>query len=174
MTRTILVADVGGTKMTLGLIANRDGLLYVMAQQTFKCAEGDNLGTFLDRFVALHSHVPYAACIGGAGPVTHDAIEITNLPWRITRDELLCRGYQHAYLINDLVAHASSVPYLAPEQVCILQKGSEQDGAKGLIAAGTGLGESLIIPDNGRFIINPSEGGHCSFSPAFLADFIHT
>ena len=166
MTRSILVADVGGTKMTLGLIDLQEGPLRVRAQQTFKCAQGANLTAFLERFAAQHPHPPLAACIGGAGPVKGDAIEITNLPWRITRQELLQHGYAHVYLINDLVAHAAAVPYLGQSQVHLLQEGREQVGSKGLIAAGTGLGEALIVEDGGRYVVNPSEGGHSSFAPS--------
>ena len=161
----MLVADVGGTKLTMGLIDAHAVPLRIQAQESFKCADGANLTEFLTRFQHKYPHTPRVACIAGAGPVKEDVIAVTNLPWRIASDEIRRMGYESTYLINDLVAHASAVPHLSGGQVHVLQEGSPQDGPMGLIAAGTGLGEALIVRSGERYIVNPSEGGHCSFAP---------
>jgi len=39
------------------------------------------------------------------------------------------------------------------------------DATRALLAAGTGLGESILFWDDSRYKVVPSEGGHSDFAP---------
>jgi glucokinase len=55
---------------------------------------------------------------------------------------------------------------LAIEEFCVLNPGKpEPGGTRALLAAGTGLGQSILVWDGARYRIVPSEGGHSDFAP---------
>jgi glucokinase len=68
-------------------------------------------------------------------------------------------------LINDLAALACAVPYLSDDEVEIIQKGQgDPNGKTGVLAAGTGLGQAFLIPDEGgHYRVLETEGGQCDF-----------
>jgi glucokinase len=69
-------------------------------------------------------------------------------------------------LLNDLGAWGHSLEHLPPEDFCVLNPGTpEPGGTRALLAAGTGLGESILAWDGGRYRVVPSEGGHSDFAP---------
>jgi glucokinase len=71
-------------------------------------------------------------------------------------------------LINDLEANGYGIPELAAESLVTLHEGDAGAvGHRGLVSAGTGLGECLLIWDakTQRHTPIPSEGGHCDFAP---------
>jgi glucokinase len=69
-------------------------------------------------------------------------------------------------LVNDLEAAAHGVLTLPPEKFLVLQSGMPNPGRNmALIAAGTGLGQALIVPDGQGYRVVPSEGGHADFAP---------
>ncbi len=85
------------------------------------------------------------------------------------REDSLSRAFDgaHVRLINDLGAAAYGVMHLADNEIHVLQHGAYQlhRGDIAIIAAGTGLGESALVFDNGRYYAIASEGGHASFAP---------
>ena len=69
-------------------------------------------------------------------------------------------------LMNDLGATGHSIEHLAPEEFCVLNPGKpEYGGTRALLAAGTGLGQSILVWDGARYRVVPSEGGHSDFAP---------
>jgi glucokinase len=69
-------------------------------------------------------------------------------------------------LMNDLGATGHSIEHLAPDEFCVLNPGRpEPGGTRALLAAGTGLGQSILVWDGQRYRIVPSEGGHSDFAP---------
>jgi glucokinase len=112
-----------------------------------------------------------AACFGCPGPVRDGRLKLTNLPWTLDqRDLAKSLGIEHIFLINDLEANGYGIPELAPESIVSLHEGADATaegppvGNRGLIAAGTGLGEALLIWDGKAHRPIPSEGGHCDFA----------
>jgi len=107
-----------------------------------------------------------AACFGCPGPVRDGRLKVTNLPWTLDARELAkSLGIEHMFLINDLEANGYGIPELAPESVVTLHEGNAAAvGNRGLIAAGTGLGEALLIWDGKAHRPIPSEGGHGDFA----------
>jgi len=109
-----------------------------------------------------------AACFGCPGPVRDGRLKLTNLPWTLDSRELQrSLGIEHIFLINDLEANGHGIPELAQESLVTLQQGDPQGvGHRGLISAGTGLGEALLIWDAKSQTHQPvpSEGGHGDFA----------
>ncbi len=109
-----------------------------------------------------------AACFGIAGPVIQNRCQTTNLPW-IVDGAILAKQFDipTVRLLNDLEAMAYGILLLRPDEVEILNVGTPpaQNQALALIAAGTGLGESILFWNGSRYQPMPSEGGHADFAP---------
>jgi glucokinase len=107
-----------------------------------------------------------AVCLGVAGPVVDGRCVATNLPWVIDERALVqAVPAPRVRLLNDLEVAAHGVLALPAEEVRALQAGVPRRGHQVLIAAGTGLGEALIVQDGERRLVIASEGGHADFSP---------
>jgi glucokinase len=170
----ILAGDVGGTKVHLALYNFADGKLSPVRDQKFPAHDFAQLDDVVKRFLSDADGHPaekpediVAACFGCPGPVRDGRIKLTNLPWsldaRLLRQTL---GIEHIFLLNDLEANAYGIPELAKDKIFVLHEGDASAvGHRGLISAGTGLGEALLIWDGKhRHIPVPSEGGHCDFA----------
>lgn len=169
----ILAGDVGGTKIHLALYAFESGRLKQLRDEKFHAAQYNSLDQavleFLDRSPETSGsrrREILAACFGCPGPVRDGRLKLTNLPWTLdVRDLAPSLGIQHIFLINDLEANGYGIPELAPDKIFTLHQGnSDAVGHRGLIAAGTGLGEALLIWDGRQHRPIPSEGGHCDFA----------
>ncbi len=165
----ILAGDVGGTKVHLALYEFASGQLKSIREQKFPAHEFASLGEVVNRFLdgdESEKITIAAACFGCPGPVRDGRLKLTNLPWTLDARELSkSLDIEHIFLINDLEANGYGIPELARDQIFTLHAGDPDTvGHRGLIAAGTGLGEALLIWDGKRHTPIPSEGGHCDFS----------
>ncbi|WP_263381915.1 glucokinase [Granulicella arctica] len=168
----ILAGDVGGTKVHLALYNFEAGKLKSIRDQKFPAHEFASLDDVVNKFLAGDDGQQHdngkiaAACFGCPGPVRDGRLKLTNLPWTLDSRELQkSLGIEHIFLINDLEANGYGIPELAVDQIFTLHAGDEGAvGHRGLIAAGTGLGEALLIWDGKRHRPIPSEGGHCDFA----------
>lgn len=109
-----------------------------------------------------------AACFGVAGPVIDNRSHTTNLPWIIDGAALAARfDIPYVRLLNDLEAMAYGILLLRPDELVTLNAGTppRHKQAIALIAAGTGLGESILFWDGTKYQPMPSEGGHADFAP---------
>lgn len=90
----------------------------------------------------------------------------TNLPW-VVDEASLAAGIpaRRVKLLNDLEATGYGILELPPPSLAPLQTGAPRQGNMVLIAAGTGLGEALLIWDGARHRVVASEGGHADFAP---------
>ena len=115
----------------------------------------------------LGAHKVTAACFGVPGPVRDGRLRLTNLPWTLDSRELSASlGINHVFLINDLEANGYGVAELSADQIYTLSEGdASQIGNRALIAAGTGLGEALLIWNGRSHTPYPSEGGHADYAP---------
>jgi glucokinase len=169
----ILAGDVGGTKVHLALYDFEDGKLRPVRDHKFPAAEFNTLEDVVKHFFSGADGNPQvdpsqilAACFGCPGPVRDGRIKLTNLPWSLDSRALSASlSIQHIFLINDLEANGYGIPELAPEKISTLHEGDPAAiGNRGLISAGTGLGEALLIWDGAKHRPIPSEGGHCDFA----------
>jgi len=173
----ILAGDVGGTKVHLALYNFEAGRLKPVRDQKFPAPEFATLDAVVEKFLTgdpngtaaqdtAERDQIVAACFGCPGPVRDGRLKLTNLPWTLDqRDLAKSLGIEHIFLINDLEANGYGIPELEPESIVSLHDGdSSAQGNRGLIAAGTGLGEALLIWDGKTHRPIPSEGGHCDFA----------
>jgi glucokinase len=107
------------------------------------------------------------AVIAVATPVESDEIRFTNSPWTFSIKGLRARlGLKRLAVINDFVAQALAMPYLAPDELEPLGGGAPAPGrAIGVLGPGTGLGVSALVPGRGGWTALPTEGGHVSLAP---------
>ena len=166
----LLAGDVGGTKTLLGLFSAGLGRPKPVDVAEFVTLDYDSLEPMIESFLASRKlaakHVE-AASFGVAGQVTDEVARLTNVPWQVDCQSVAKRvGFKRTYVINDLEALAYGVTVLAENELTMLQRGEPHPKGNGaVIAAGTGLGEAMLLNVNGRFIPGASEGGHADFAP---------
>lgn len=168
----ILAGDVGGTKVHLALYNFAQGSLVLRREEKFPAAEYACLDDVVKAFLAKGDENKgeiVASCFGCPGPVRDGRLKLTNLPWSLDARELQrSLGIEHIFLINDLEANGYGIPELSKEKICTLLEGDPSGvGHRGLISAGTGLGECVLVWDSKvrRHLPIPSEGGHVDFAP---------
>jgi len=171
----VLAGDIGGTKVLLQLAEFESGVYRPLAERRFESAAYDGLMSIVREFLRTADPagavVPDTACFGVAGPVTpapHGQVaRVTNLPWMIeTRAMERELGIPRVRLINDFQAVAFVVETLLPQELIPLQAGERQAGAPcAVIGAGTGLGQALLVWQDGHYEAVATEGGHVDFAP---------
>jgi glucokinase len=164
---TVLAGDIGGTKTILSLYARETGLAAPLAQQAFPSAQFSGLEAVIDAFLSAHPHKVSAAAFGVAGPVLNGSAHITNLTWKIDERELGAHLHTaEVKLLNDLESIANAIPALGEDDIaCLNTVEAAPQGAIGVIAPGTGLGEAFMVATATGYQAHPSEGGHCDFAP---------
>jgi glucokinase len=165
--RRILAGDIGGTKTILGLFMRGDKRPRAEHVETYPSLNFPDLESIVKRFVDRYPVEVVSACFGIAGPVTDGRCRATNLPWEVSETSLAeCFGWTRVKLINDLVALTHSIPWLEESEVLSLNQAKPRTGGPmALLAPGTGLGQALLIDQEGHYIPIASEGGHVDFAP---------
>ena len=168
MDATVLAADIGGTKVNIALFPAHVGELVPLREKNYRTADYPDLASILDDFLAGENRTPVAAAFGVPAPIRGRIIRGVNLRWDIDRNASAARLPETSLaFLNDLVATAHAIPLLPPEQIDPINPGRPAaEGNRALIAAGTGLGQALLIRDADAWRPIPSEGGHADFSPA--------
>jgi glucokinase len=166
----ILAGDVGGTKVHLALYDFDRGRLAHVRDEKFPAPAFSGLGEVVTKFLSEGNETGRevtAACFGVPGPVRDGRLRLTNLPWELDARELSASLHiEHLFLINDLEANGYGIPELTPEQIFVLSEGDPAAiGHRGLVSAGTGLGEAVLVWTGGHHVPIPSEGGHGDFAP---------
>jgi len=159
----ILAGDIGGTNTRLALFEGPEPRNI----QVFHSASYPTLAAIAREYLAAQGQRVETACFGIAGPVRNGAVEATNLPWKIHAAQLAAElGLAQVRLLNDLEANAYGIDALPDSDFAVL-RGAPADprGNRGLISAGTGLGEAGLIPVDGSYVPFASEGGHADFAP---------
>jgi glucokinase len=171
----LLASDVGGTKVVLALYESGVGTLEKVREQTYPSREYPSLDAlcldFLGRVVPDVS--VRSACFGVPGAVVDGQCKTTNLPWLISETALASTlKIPKVKLLNDLQAAAYGMLHLDKRELAVLNPGSGvRKGNIGVIAAGTGLGEGLLVQVGDKYVPVASEGGHSTFSPRTALEF---
>ncbi len=191
----ILAGDIGGTKTNLALYEWTTDRVEPVRLESFPSGEYQTLEDILVEFLtppskpsatvsqvteeysgnkqaSTQSIAPInkltAACFGIAGPIIDNRCQTTNLPWVIDGAAIATRfEIPRVQLLNDLEATAYGILWLRPDELESLNAGNppKKRQAFALIAAGTGLGESILFWDGKSYRPMPSEGGHADFAP---------
>ena len=161
MTRSLAV-DLGGTHVRFRLLGDD------VSPSPVHVVEADAVTSFehaVERWRERTGMIDVLDAIGvaAAGPVADGAVRITNLDWTLDTHEIehTCRA-RRCLLVNDVAAIAWGLPSLAGGDVHTLAAGSPDNrAAKAVVAPGTGLGVSGLVPvADGGFAAVEGEGGH--------------
>ncbi|HEX4566613.1 MAG TPA: glucokinase [Vicinamibacterales bacterium] len=161
----LLAADVGGTKTLLGLFEEAPERPASIETGEFVTLEYDSLVPMIREFLKAEGVEPKAiaaATFGVAGAVTDQVARLTNVPWLVDAAAIgQAANLRRVHLLNDLEAMAHSVAVLEPGELAVIQQGLAQSGGNAaVIAAGTGLGEAILLNVDGRFHPGATEAGH--------------
>lgn len=163
----LLAGDIGGTKTVLALISEEKGARQPVHEARFPSDDYDSLEAIVAEFLETTKTTVTRASFGVAGPVVEGRAQITNLPWMI--DAAVMRqqfDIPAVRLLNDLEAIATAVPHLESSDLITLNEGIRKpQGAIGIVAPGTGLGEAFLVWNGRSYEAHPSEGGHTAFGP---------
>lgn len=172
----ILAGDLGGTKCNLILFESEAQRLRPLYRLTEKTADFPDIESCFAHFRQRAQHQGHslekltAAGFGVAGAIVNDAVVCNNLPWTITRKRIadsLKIGQAQTILLNDVEAASSSLDHLEPSDLLELNRGTPQPRApKVYVAAGTGLGESILFWNGDRYQVSACEAGLTDFAPA--------
>lgn len=171
----VIGGDLGGTttRLRLAHCDARTGC-ETRFEHDYASADYPHLLPLLKRFLSDAGVAPdtvAAACIAVAGPIRGTAegqeVKVTNLPWHLDSADLARQsGINRVLLINDFEAVGYGIPTLGPEDLATLQAGRPCAGApRGVLGAGTGLGQTILTPVEGGYSVWPTEGGHVDFAP---------
>jgi glucokinase len=166
-----VAGDIGGTNARLALIERTPRGARVVKQHVFESRSFASLDAVVREFLGKGVQKVQAAAFGVAGPVVGGRVHITNLGWNIDA-KALSRALRipRVTLLNDLVALAMGALGVPASKMHVLGKAGapKRKGANvAVLAAGTGLGEAILVWDEGtkRFVPSPTEGGHTDFAP---------
>lgn len=164
----ILAGDVGGTNLRLALFEHEDGKLSKVRAERYATASFAGLEQAVAEFRATSPvSTVEAAGFGIAAPVVSGIARLTNSPLVIDGARISAAlGDAPVRVLNDLEATAFGLGFLPPSSFATLLPGANDSaGNRAVIAAGTGLGEALLIWDGSRHIAVSTEGGHVEFGP---------
>jgi len=164
----LLAADVGGTKTLLGLFKEAGERPTAIEVGEFVTLDYDSIVPMIREFLKAEGVEPKAigaASFGVAGAVAENVARLTNVPWLVDGDAIGQEAsLPRVHILNDLQAMAYSVPVLDRGELEFLQQGVAHSGGNAaVIAAGTGLGEALLLNVEGRFVPGATEGGHADW-----------
>ena len=156
-----VIGDIGGTNARFAIA--RDGLYDQLS--SYHCADYPTLEDCL-RFYLGERHLPAQPdeiALAVAGPVTSDAVALTNHPWHFRQTTLQSIfGAKRVIVVNDFTANALSLPYLPADDLEAIGGGAPKANAiKAILGPGTGLGVSGLVRGNdGHWVPIEGEGGH--------------
>ena len=171
MSRTIAVADIGGTHARFALATIDRGRVIELGETvTMQTADHASFQLAWQDFCARNpGDEPDAIGIAFAGPVGGDVLKLTNNPW-VIRPALMKEklGVSDFRIVNDFGAVAHAVAQFGDEHFEHLrgpQVTLPTNGLTSIVGPGTGLGVAqLLRTDHGYHVIE-TEGGHGDFAP---------
>lgn len=162
-----LGGDIGGTKTNLAYFEKSNNQLLCKIEERYSSHEFASLDEIVLNFIQKHQIKIDKACFGIAGPIRHETVKTTNLPWKVDAHKLsyILSGAP-VHLINDLEANAWGIELLKGNELELIQNPTNPTpGHRALISAGTGLGEAGLYFDGKNFHPFASEAGHADFAP---------
>lgn len=170
-TTTRLLGDIGGTHARFALQTD-DASASFDHEVVYDCQHFPGVLEMVEHYLREATDLtPGAAAIGIAAPVTGDRVDMTNLQWSFSVASLKAAlGLQRLVVVNDFTALALALPVLADDERRRVGDGvPAQDGAWGVLGAGTGLGVGGLVAvgdGSGRHCALAGEGGHVTLAGA--------
>lgn len=157
----VLVGDIGGTNARLSVLEGD----CQSAPVVLRCSNFSSLEQLLDHAIVAFGVKIGGACIGIAGPVIGDEVNITNRGWTFsiesTRKALRLDRF---LVVNDFAALAAALPTLDANSLVRIGGGGLRPSMPQLIIGpGTGLGMAVVLRgDSTQPLILSGEGGYVS------------
>jgi glucokinase len=169
----LLVGDIGGTNTRLRLIEVATTVksfkaIKTIREKKYPSTEFPDLVPIVQQFLTtVEETTPKAACFAIAGPVVNNTSNLTNLNWKLDGERLERElNIENVSLINDFAANSYGILGLTQSDLLTLQSAEvNYDAPIAVLGAGTGLGESFLIPQGDSYQVFATEGGHTDFAP---------
>ena len=171
MSRTIAVADIGGTHARFALAEVEGGHVLSLGEPvTLKTSEHASFRTAWEEFGRQSGReLPDALGMAFAGPVGGELLKLTNNPWVIRpalmEDKL---GVTEFRIVNDFGAIAFAVAEFGEDSflhLCGPEMPLPREGVTTIIGPGTGLGIAGLLKVGEHTHVIETEGGHVDFAP---------
>jgi glucokinase len=162
-----LMADIGATTTRCALLDDKG---QERAAEIFENADFTGvtgvLRIYLDHRRA--SDQPVRAALAVAAPILGDEVQMINIGWRFSQNELRQElNLKRLTVVNDFAAIAWALPLIAPGEVA--QIGGGESVPRSTLAAlgpGSGLGVSALVPSLDSWAAVTGEGGHVTMPAA--------
>lgn len=171
MSRTIAVADIGGTHARFALAEIEKGRVLSLGEPvTLKTADHASFQIAWQEFGRVAGiDLPDSLGMAFAGPVGGDLLKLTNSPW-VIRPALMEErlGVTQYRVVNDFGAVAHAVGQFGPEHFDHLYGPDGQlpvQGVTTIVGPGTGLGVAQLLKAPDSYHVIETEGGHIDFAP---------
>ena len=163
----LLAGDIGATKSNLAFFSSKEGSNKAIAEDFLENRNFDSFAQLIESFLETSGQNFHGICLGVAGPVLDNKVQITNLPWRIDGNQLREKfRLKGTWLLNDLQALGQAIPFLLEKDLEIINQGRAVENSPiAVIAPGTGLGETFLTWDGKSYQAHSSEGSHTDFGP---------
>jgi glucokinase len=171
LSRTIAVADIGGTHARFALAEINAGRVVSLREPiTLKTADHASFQTAWQEFGRVAGgDLPHALGMAFAGPVGGEVLKLTNNPWVIRPTLMEERlGVTEYKIVNDFGAIAHAVAQLGDEyfeHVCGPEGPLPGEGVTSIVGPGTGLGVAQLLKAVDNYHVIETEGGHIDFAP---------
>ena len=158
-----LIADIGGTNARFAAFRCN----HLLASTTYETGHGESLLSMARRFCQSLSEPPDIAVVAAAGPVSNNAVRLTNADQFLCGEELrAATGARQAHVINDFAAAAWAMLEVNPDDLSRISGAIHPtSGTRLVIGPGTGLGVGALTCHHGRWKAIVGEGGHIGISP---------
>lgn len=165
MTKTALIADIGGTNARFGIVDDQ-GIHDLKYLECHDYTGPDEAAEAYLRMTGAGKR-PKIGVFAVAGPAEDDLVGFTSIPWAFRKTKLQQDlGLEKLDVMNDFKAVALAIPGIKQE---LLHKIGGDDPlperAIGVIGPGTGLGVASLCWTGSRYIAQPGEGGHVTMAP---------
>jgi glucokinase len=169
----ILLADIGGTNIRLGVADTAHDDCHLAAIESLRCEQFAGVEDALIGYCARHKLQPDALLLAVAAEMAGDIVTITNNDWQFAASAAArCCGAARYMVINDFCAQAlahcdlvlasSAAPHPSRH---LLRSGLAKPMTPLLVSGpGTGLGVAAVLPCGDWVAVIEGEGGHVSFA----------
>ncbi len=158
-----LIGDIGGTNSRLGCWQQGTPHHRIEETRVLDNARHGSLQELMRAYLrGLEGPQPNAAGLAIAAPITGNAVQMLNIHWAFTQDDLAAEfGFESLYVINDFEAIACALPSLGEADCEEIGGGPAAPGRNlAVLGPGTGLGVAGLVTSDAGYIPVAGEGGH--------------
>ncbi len=167
-----LIADIGGTNIRIASCGTdpRDRRHEITYRQNPETKKPFTVAAALEDYLGKCPTPFTAACLGIAGRVSRNEVQITNRPDVVRRADIakaLSIDESRVLLVNDMPPHLAAVDRLTRSELIEIKRGTgDPAGNRAILMPGTGVGTGGAVTVPGaKHLPFASEGGHLDFSP---------